>query len=204
MKKLFCLVMVFAGCLFGGASTAGAVEDGEFLAGLDVLSHGLFRVAASPSGSPGTLGTKYFNLEFQTHILVSDSWYLSPEILWMPNFLLPTESAGGSAKTSFLILALPLTYKIDEDFDAGGGLAFINYQIAGAGGTEQLSNGTGTSTFAVPGSTVTARTIGLQVGAGYSYKPVRVSIDIMTEGLLSSSKRTLSVLLGFTYNAFNF
>ena len=190
--------------LFVMESTSQAVVPRSFSTGVGFLSHGLNRVAQAPTGETSLLGTSYYNLDFQMHFPLWDEWHFSPRIVWMPEFLYPTRAPNSSVKTSFLILGLPVTYNLSSNFDFSGGLALIQYNIAGPGGTTTLQNGNGTSTFALPGRSESSKTLGLLLGASYNSGSYRVSLDTMTEGATSNSKRTFSLMLTLSYSLFLF
>lgn len=200
MPKIF-FALFFA--LFVSPPTM-AVQAKSFDVGIAALSHGLNKVAKDSTGKTSILGTTYWNFHFQTHLLLTSDFLFSPAVVWMPDFLYPAKAPGSEIKTSFLILKLPLTYNINNAVDVNGGLALLSYQIKGPGGTTTLSNGNSTSSFALPGETQTPRTVGLLLGAGYNAEPFRVSLETITEGLLSSKKRTFSLMFTFSYSLFKF
>ena len=72
--------------------------------------------------------------------------------------------------------------------------------LKGAGGLTQMSNGTGTATFAVPGRSVTTQLVTLNFGTTYAMGASNFGIDLLTEGAMSSTKRTFNLMLSYTYN----
>ena len=196
---------VFLGVLLGVSfslsvpSLCAAADHNSFLIGLNVLSHGLNRVSKEPSGATSALGTSYYNLDFQYHYEYAGGVFFSPRITVMPDFLLPAKSPDGALKTTFLILGLPVTYNMGSSWDLNAGLALILYQLSGSGGTTTLSNGNTTSNFALPGRNESSKTVGLLLGTSYHYESYRLQFDTMTEGLLSNSKRTFSLMLTASY-----
>jgi hypothetical protein len=74
----------------------------------------------------------------------------------------------------------------------------LNRTIKGAGGTTQLSNGTGVSSFAIPGGSVSSQNFTFNFGFSYKVGPSRLGIDTITEGTLSS-KRNYNLMLSYSY-----
>jgi hypothetical protein len=183
---------------------ANAAEPDHFELGINWLSHGLDKTAKDSTGAAGSLGPTYYNLQFQTYFGISPRWAIAPEVLWGPDFLLTHKEPGTSVTTSFLIFAMPLIYQASEKFELQAGPAYVSYSVKGPGGTTTLSNGNSTSPFALPGDTQTAKTIALFTGAGFRHRAVHFGLDLMTEGLLSGSRRTYSLLATLSFNAFNF
>jgi hypothetical protein len=184
------------------SSPSFAAQPWEVDAGVDLFQHGLSRVSSDDSNSKSLLGSSFVNIDLQIHAPIAPSFSLSPRLMFMPNFLYPHKVPGSSVKTTYLILALPLVFESSESFDYDIGPAYLSYNVMGPGGTTELSNGNGTSTFAQPGDSVSAKTIALMLGGSYKVSGFRFSLDLFTEGLLSSSKRTFSLMVGATYAVF--
>jgi hypothetical protein len=196
--------LIFGFLLLITANSVQAAKANGVELGIAALSHGLDRVAGDDTGQPSLLGTTYFNFAFQFHVPVTDRVLFSPEILWMPDFIFPRKEPGSTVATSFFILGAPLTLNLANNFDLDGGLAFINYEVKGPGGTASLNNGNTTSTFALPSETHSSKTIGLILGGSYNLPQVRFALDTMTEGFLSNGKRTFSLIWKITYTGLGF
>ena len=181
------------------SSTSFAARPWEVDAGVDLFQHSLGRVSSDDTNAKSFLGTSFVNLEVQVHAPVATDISLSPRLIYMPSFLYPHKVTGSPVKTSYLMLGLPLVYTYSENFDFDIGPAYLSYSVVGSGGTTQLSNGNGTSSFALPGESVSAKTIALMLGGAFKWNQIRISADLFTEGLLSSSKRTFSLMFGATY-----
>lgn len=168
-----------------------------------MLSHGLNRQTQQASGDVGFLGTTYYQLYFQTHFGIVGPWQLSPNLSYMPDFLLPRKAPGDTAKTTYLIMGLPLTYQLNSAWDVSGGLALMWYTIKGESGTTTLNNGNGTSTFARPGQISTARTLALTLGGAWNSPAGRFGLDGLIEGFTNSQKRNYSLLLSVSFDLWN-
>lgn len=172
--------------------------------GISLLSHGLTKTTQSPSAKADLIGPTYYNFNIQTHFQITQNWLLSPELIYMPNFLLPRQSPDSTVKTSFMILGLPLTHSLNSTLDLDIGPAIVSYEIKGSGGTTTLNNGNGTSTFAIPARSETTRTIGILAGVNFIKIPYYFGLQAMAEGILDSQKKNYSLILKFTTDAFNF
>lgn len=189
------------------SSRAAAARAYEVDAGIDVLSHALGKTSSSETGATSFMGPIFINLDFQAHVPIGDGLIgvplsVSPRVIWAPSFLLPHKDSGSPVKTTFLIVDLPLVYDFNDSFDFSAGPAYVVYTIAGPGGTTQLNNGNSTSTFALPGDSVSAKTIALMIGTSYKTSDFRFSLDLMSEGFLSSKKRTFSLMGAIAYAVF--
>lgn len=170
--------------------------------GGNFLSHGLGSVASDASSQVGVFGTNYFNLVAGLGFQLSDSVTLATELIAMPDFLFPNESPDGATKSSFYILNLPLVYQFSSSWDARFGPALVIHEYKGLGGVATLSNGNSTAQYALPSQTVFAKTIAVDIGAGYSLPAatdLRVAADFLIESIVSSSKLTYSFLFTVTY-----
>ena len=194
MHKLLFTILILS------SSLSWAARPWEVDAGADVLQHGLGRGSKDETGAKSLLGTSYLNIDLQVHAQIGSGLFLSPRVMFMPSFLLPHKS--GSVKSTYTIVGLPVLFDLSPSFDAWVGPAYMIYNLSGPGGTTQLSNGNGTSTFAQPGGSVSAKTFALMLGSAYKVKDIRLSLDLFTEGLFSSSKRTFSLMAGVTYAIF--
>lgn len=191
------LAILIVSCL---APFARAAKDSTFQVGANLLSHGLNRETQQASGQTSFLGTTYYQLYFQTHFGVTSTLQFSPNLSYMPDFLLPRKTSDGSVTTSYVILGLPVLYRLNDSWDFGGGPAILWYTVKGSGGTTTMNNGTGTATFARPGQSSTSKTVGLTFGAGWNMSAGRLGADAMIEGLTNSQKRNYSLLFSATYD----
>lgn len=179
---------------------ATAYTDGAFKLGVGLYSQNVGgEVTNKSDGSPATFGASSYPLFIKYDWKVNDQWFFTPQLSYTP---LGRESAGGSTSTTMAQLLLPVGTELTRSgpilLDWQAGLGIIHYNIQGAGGTETLSNGTGTSQFARPGRAVTARTVAVLLGFSASQESLRFGLDLLFEGL-ASEKRTPSVMLSFAY-----
>lgn len=183
-----------------GSSDANAMSDGGFFAGIGLYSQSSFnKTTKSDDGSPSLFGAYSFPLVLRYDYVFSDPWSVAPALYYT---ILPRSSGGSTAQTTFMHLSIPATYKFEAfenelEWCAGVGLSM--YQVKGAGGTKTLNNGTGTSTFAVPGGTSTAKLVTLDLGMALLYESHRFSFDLFLEGPGSEDKRTINMMLGYMY-----
>ncbi|MDZ4676817.1 MAG: hypothetical protein SGI74_04830 [Oligoflexia bacterium] len=196
-KKILmnCIIFILCSANF----KAHGVNSNSLYLGLGVLTHNLMRVSQNNTGESNFLGPLYYPLLAQTYIDFQNDWFFGPQIGYTA---LPRTAPDGGSKSSFLLINTPLLQHFGEndEWDWSVGPGFIFYIIQGTGGTTALNNGSGTSTFAQPSRTQLASTISLNLGVGYTYEYIHVGIDTITEGVLSSSRRSFSLMLYFTYD----
>lgn len=82
-----------------------------------------------------------------------------------------------------------------------GGLGLFFTRISGSGGNEDLNNGSGTSSFPLPDSTVYSRNFILNLGAGYDFtKDWSADVHTYIFNLLKSEDRAFSIAINGTYH----
>lgn len=195
------MVMKFAVLLMWVSLCAPALafKHNAFYGGVGYFSqNSLNRVANRPTGDSGLLGTNAYPLNVKYDWAMSFDWYLATRFSFTP---IARESAEGSAKTTMMHLYFP----VGQNFGGGGdthwewsvGPGLIRYAIQGAGGTQTLSNGTGTATFGLPGKSRTFQNITLNTGFAFNLANSRYGLDAIIEGAMSDKR---SVDLMFTYD----
>lgn len=156
-------------------------------------------ITKQADGAPSSLGSSSLPLFLKYDWNFMGGWFFAPQLSYTP---IGRTSAGDSTTTTMTQLLLPVGTEITRSgemiVDWEAGLAVSQYTMTGAGGTEQLSNGTGTSTFARPGRTVTTKTVALMGGISASQARLRFAFDLFIEGI-ATEKRTPSLMLSFAY-----
>lgn len=186
--------------IFFGVSVVHAFVEKSFYMGISYYSqNALGKTTASATSAPSFLGSPNYPVNLKYDWRLSLDWYLSPQLSYTP---MARSASGDSAKVTLLYFVLPigqnLGFGAGSHWDWSFGPGYIQSTIKGAGGTTVLSNGTGTSTFAVPGESVTLQTISLSGAGAYNFGKSRISVDLIFEGLLSS-KRAASFMFSYAY-----
>jgi hypothetical protein len=178
--------------------TAFAYSPSTFYAGLGFYSqNALQRTTISDDGKASIYGTRSLPLVFKYDIQLSSDLYFSPE--FTTSYLYPRWTGDGGQKVTLTHLAFPVGAAIGSSgWDWSAGLGILNIEIKGSGGTKQLNNGGSTATFAIPGRTVTTRTVTLNGGLAYN-EAGRWGLDLIIEGALSSNKRSQSFMFSYLY-----
>jgi hypothetical protein len=115
--------------------------------------------------------------------------------------VMPNKTPEGGTSETHLILHLPY----QESIGSGGlswkaGLLLHQTTLTGQGGTMQLNNGTGTSTFAIPGKTQTSRIFSLEAGLMQQFSnQVLLQGSVLVESPFSSQIRDYALLIGLVY-----
>lgn len=180
-----------------------AFENNKFAFGAAYYSQNIFNtVSTADSGNTGLLGeTSYpLNFRYETSLKSLGNWYLAPQLSYL---VLPRKTLDDTAKQTFA----HLVFSFGKDFSRQGktswdwsiGPGIMRYETKGNGGTTVLSNGTGTSTFALPGRTVTIQKITTVAGISFSTGPSRIGADLIIENLISSTKRAQSLMFSYAY-----
>jgi hypothetical protein len=199
-RKVPLVRFIFVALVFAGLPALAFKKDAVTL-GLGYYSqNALGKTTSSTDSSPGILGAASFPLYLKYDWWVMTDWYVSPQFTYTP---IARSSAGGSAKTTMMMLSLPVGanfgFTADTHWDWSVGPALVQYTVKGAGGTTVLDNGTTTATFAVPGETKTMRNITLNAGSSFNFLYAhRVAVDMILEGLFSN-KRSESIMISYGY-----
>jgi hypothetical protein len=183
------------------SSSALAFKDLGVDFGASTISRGLSKISQNTSGEDRNfLGTMYYSLVLGTSFDLSGDWHLAPDVTYTP---WSRQSPDGGSSETLWTGALPVVYNLsgaDSGFDVEAGPVLMYYTLQGKGGTAVLNNGNGTSTFVLPGTWQTSKTLALQTGAGYSFGANKINLDLITEALLSNSRRQYDLMLTYTYN----
>lgn len=187
----------FLPLVFFQVSLAHAFKDQTAYVGLGYFSENVMgRITQSPTAAASTMGSTTYPLILKYDYQLAGGGFVSPMLTYTP---LAREQAGGSAKISLLQFIIPYGGKIYEsnwDWFIGGGL--VGRTVKGSGGTVQLSNGTGTATFARPGRTVESRNFLLNFGTAYNYELHRFAFDVNVESPLAV-ERTYNLMFSYAY-----
>jgi len=191
--------MVFLSVLVIGAP-ALAFKNQAFYAGIGYFAQNSFnKVATKPTGDAGFFGPHSYPLNVKYDFSIGSDWYMATRFSYTP---LPRSSAGDSAKTTMMHLYFPVGRNFasvsNSSWEWFVGPGLIRYSIQGAGGTTVLSNGTGTATFGLPSKSATIQNVTLNTGVGWNVDLLRVGMDLIFEGALSS-KRSANILFSLDY-----
>lgn len=170
--------------------------------GLSLTSYQLNKLATSASGKTSTFGTTFYNLQLEYHIPLTKMTLFSPRLNYMHESIHAVEAEDKGSKSSLNYLVLPFTFNVHDLWDFSSGMTIVRYTVKGKGGTIELDNGTGRTTFARPGRTVTSTTAGLMFGVAFNYKQLRSGLDLMVQGPFSAERRSLSSVLSCTWSFF--
>ena len=190
-------IIVFA--LLISAHLSHAFSDKRFSAGFGYYSDNILsKITTKETGTGSLSGTTDYPLILKYDWRISANYLMAAKFSWT---LLGRKGVGDTVKAETMHLYFPIGRNFSGtnwDWFVGPGL--MRQTLKGAGGLTQMSNGTGTSTFAVPGRSVTTQVVTLNVGTTYSVGVSNFGLDLITEGAMSSTKRTFNLMLGYTYN----
>lgn len=199
--RLHLIEFIFFVAVFFGISTGYGFENKKFAIGAAYYSQNILNaVSAKDTGATSFLGETYYPLNLRYEMSFKTNWFFAPQLSYT---VLPRKTSDDMAKLTFthLVFSFGKDFsgrgRADWDWSVGPGL--MRYDTKGNGGTTELSNGTGTATFAVPGRTTTVQKITTVVGSSYSLGPSRFGVDLIIENLFSSTKRAESLMLSYAY-----
>ena len=187
--------------LLGQSPKASAFDDGAIRFGLGFYSQNVAgKITNTADGAPASMGATTYPFFVKYDLAFTSEWFFSPSLSYTP---LGRASAGDSAQTTMLQVLLPVGTDFmrgpDWSWDWQSGVGIANYSTKGKGGTEVLSNGTGTATFARPGRSTTVQTVVFELGTALNYGWARYGVDLLFEGLLSSGKRSQSLMFSWSF-----
>lgn len=194
MTKRICFLLI--GSLIS-SSAAFAYQDSALGVGLGYFSQNVLnKTSQKETGEAGFLGTASYPLTVKYDKAFGGDWFFSPELTYT---LIPRSTPGDTAKVTTQHLLFQFGKNGGSSWDWFVGPGLIQYTYKGAGGTAVLNNGTSTATFAVPGKNSTVTQVTANVGGSFSFGNSRIGVELIIENLMSSSKRTQSLLLGYSY-----
>lgn len=190
--SVLCTFLCFA------APTAHAFNKRAIYLGFGVLSeNSIGKITNTIDGKPSTLGTSTYPLLFKFDWSIAGDSYVSPSLAYT---VVPRKAQGDAAEITTYHLSIPYGSNFGSGrWDWSFGPGILSRSFKGAGGTVQLNNGSGMSTFGLPDRTVDTKTLTLTGGLGYSTRTHRFSFDVITEGL-ATNRRAFNLFLAYAYN----
>jgi len=170
----------------------GFASSGKTLyVGTGVFLQNMLTTTATPESSANVVGQMNLpQVSLMADFRGSSGFGLAPSVALTPVAM----SGGNGVKKSMLLASLPLAWSMGQTASFKFGPGLLQYSVSGDGGTTELNNGTGTSTFYLPGSTKTSKIFVLNVGMGFDlFRNLRFDFDAVVPGILSS-KRALNLM----------
>ncbi len=180
------------------AAPTNAFSDKAFSAGLGYYSDNVLnKITQKETGAASLTGTTEYPLILKYDWRLNQNFLMAAKLSWS---LLGRKGVGDTVKAETMHLYFPVGKNISgTSWDWSVGLGILRQTLKGAGGLTQMSNGTGTATFAVPGRSVTTQVMTLNFGTNYTMGKSNFGIDLITEGAMSSTKRTFNLMLSYIY-----
>ncbi|MES2803497.1 MAG: hypothetical protein V4654_13470 [Bdellovibrionota bacterium] len=195
-KPLHHVLVLIVALLLGEQSHA--FTAGHWWSGIGYYSeNAINEVANNPEGKTGFFGTANYPLTFKYDWAMTQSWFLAPQLNYT---LFPRETKGKGAKVTLTHIVFQFGQNTASGLEWSFGPGILRETIQGKGGTTTLNNGTGTSTFANPGRTVSIHKITLDVGGAIISGRVRYGLDLYFVAPFSSKERTQNLMLSVAYD----
>lgn len=192
-------LLLFCSLTLGSAS-ATAFKEGAFGLGVGYYSQNfLNKTAQADTGETKLLGEANYPLNIKYDFELTREWFWSPQLSYTVS---PRKSPGDTSTMTLTHLSFLFGKnlgRMGSSWDWYFGPGLLQEDIKGKGGLQELPNGTGTATFALPGKTSTIRKVTSNLGGSWSYGRSRLGLDLILENAFSSTKRTQSLMFGYSY-----
>lgn len=193
----FRIVLLLTGALFSLSPNAQATKTGGktafFGVGTTFLNVG--KTTSTTDGATSAFGQLYIPLTLTLKFPIMNRLSLQPTVSYTPLAV----TAADSISKRVLTYGLNAAFVTSPVIEVKGGLGILQYSISGSGGSVTRSNGSGTSTFYLPDTTVTSRAAYLDLGIS-NYQPlydIHFDLDTLVLNALSDS-RAFSLTLSIT------
>lgn len=175
-----------------------SAQASTFFLGTGATLYNMGKITSTDDASTSLLGQFYLPLTLTASFSLNPRLKLIPQISYTP---LGVKSADEITKR-ILTAGISTGYFTSPRTQLKTGLGLMSYSISGPGGTVQRSNGTSTSTFALPSTSVSTQTIYLDLGLAYLWGPfIRFDVDALVQGAFSS-RRSFTTLISISRGVF--
>ncbi len=159
--------------------------------GTGVFLQNMLTTTTTPESSANVIGQMNLpQVSLMADFRGSSGFGMAPSVALTPVAI----TGGNGVKKSMLLASIPFAWRVGQSASFKLGPGLLQYSVSGDGGTTELSNGTGTSTFYLPGSTKSSKVFVLNVGMGFDlFRSFRFDLDAVVPGALSS-KRSLNLM----------
>jgi hypothetical protein len=193
----FRIVLLLTGALFSLSPNAQATKTGGktafFGVGTTFLNVG--KTTSTTDGATSAFGQLYIPLSLTLKFPIANRLSLQPTVSYTPLAV----TAADSVSKKILTYGLNAAYVTSPVIEVKGGLGILSYSITGDGSTVTRSNGSGTSTFYLPDSTVNSKTVYIDLGISNHYTPLDLYLDLDTLVLNAlSDSRAFSLTFSIT------
>jgi hypothetical protein len=192
MRFFFSLLLILALPRMGFA-----YSDSYFSVGLGVLQRDSFRLLNKDQGIEKPKEENNYPLLHLQYTFSAYDLVWAPELIYMP---LKRKSQDGGTESSYLGLRVPVKNELTYDSFWTYGFSYFRYTIEGKGGVIYLDNLGSSQLFDLPASTVTSQFLTLDLSYGYNWDQWTAEAILLSEKILSNTKRSFSLMVEFKYN----
>lgn len=181
------------------ATASSAFQNDSWTLGFSYFSQNVFyKTSQSDTAKKGLLGESSLPLQIKYDQSLYQDWFIAPQLSYT---LFPRTTKDSAAEVTTMILTLQFgkNWGRAGDWDWHVGPGYLSYKTKGKGGTVELNNGGGTSTFALPSGSSEVNKIIFSAGFSYNLDRHRFGADLIVESLFSSLKRTENISLSYGY-----
>jgi len=186
--------------IFSFGNHAIAITNGLAVTG-GVYQNNILNAADDGFAGDRLFDDIYFPIGIQYSLPVFDGWNFAPtlSLTQLTTLIVPKETPEDGAKKNLIYLNLPLVTNLRESVDGKLGLGILRYEVRGEGGTVNLQNGTGTSTFYQPSKTTSSVTTYLLFGLAFPFTKWQLDWDLIVHAPADNDRRSYSMAVYMTY-----
>ena len=181
--------------LFCSLQARAAAGPDRLYLGAGAAVYNMGKTTAVDDASTSMIGEVYLPLTLGYRVPVGPGLTFVPSVSYTP---IAVKTTDNLSKTLLMIGATG-AWATARDLELKGGLGLLGYTISGPGGTVSRSNGVGTTTFALPGTSSTSRVVCVDLGLGYALtQKLRMDVDAAVAGALST-KRAVTAFVSLSW-----
>lgn len=183
---------------FGLSVAAQASVKTGFQFTTGITSVPLNSVTTSPTAKKDFLGEFYNPLGFKYNFESFSSYQLSANLSTTKLSLISNKDKDNGLSTYLTQLGVDVLFSSSSNVYFKSQLGILAYEMKGAGGTKELANGTGTTTFDLPNRTVNSQMIFMGLGSQIDFGSGNLEMNFNIVSPFSSTRRSylLSLMFG--------
>jgi hypothetical protein len=166
--------------------------------GFDVYSRSVNKTSSVATGKKDLASPfQYPFLISYTHKLSADSRYWAQ----LGYTIFPKQGPDGGTEESHFFFKVPYSRKFtNSNYEWKAGLVFHQTRIAGQGRAVDQYNGTSSRSYVLPDGTRTSSTLSPEIGLIYEVNKILLQSSLIIEAPFNYKSRTVSLLLGISWN----
>jgi hypothetical protein len=182
---------VLIACMFFFYASLSFAAPNRFYLGAGATFFNMGKTTSSEDASTSLIGQVYLPLTLSIRMSLNPRISLAPFASYTPLAVKDSDEVSKRILTAGVNLA----WRNSGKYDLKTGLGLLSYFIGSDGSAVTRSNGTGSSTFYLPSTTISSKSIFLNLGIGYFFhENLRLDLDAMVLSALSSARSFSSTI----------